>query len=90
MDLVSPLQPLLLGNTPLGNLISGDLLTTLLPLPLAEFQSPGPILFKIGPLTIRWYGFLIASALLLAVFLSQFLARCQKVSRSVCLYRRNG
>ncbi|MBW4591572.1 MAG: prolipoprotein diacylglyceryl transferase [Brasilonema angustatum HA4187-MV1] len=50
-------------------------------LPLAfEFSSPGPILVKIGPLTIRWYGFLIASAVLIGVTLSQFLAKRRNVN----------
>lgn len=44
--------------------------------PLAfQFQSPGPIIFKLGPLAIRWYGLLIASAVLLGVSLSQYLAK---------------
>jgi phosphatidylglycerol:prolipoprotein diacylglycerol transferase len=43
-----------------------------------QFQSPGPIFFEIGPITVRWYGFLIASAVLIGVTLSQYLAkRCQ-------------
>jgi len=34
--------------------------------PLAfQFASPGPILVKLGPLTIRWYGLLIATAVLI-------------------------
>ncbi|WP_017318892.1 prolipoprotein diacylglyceryl transferase [Mastigocladopsis repens] len=50
-------------------------------LPLAfQFTSPGPILVKIGPLTIRWYGFLIASAVLIGVTLSQFLAKRRNVN----------
>lgn len=45
-------------------------------LPLAfEFASPGPIIFQIGNLAIRWYGLLIASAVLLGVTLSQYLAQ---------------
>jgi phosphatidylglycerol:prolipoprotein diacylglycerol transferase len=40
-----------------------------------QFQSPGPIMFEIGPLSIRWYGFLIASAVLIGVTLSQYLAK---------------
>lgn len=40
-----------------------------------RFQSPGPIFFEIGPLTIRWYGLLIASAVLIGVILSQYLAK---------------
>jgi phosphatidylglycerol:prolipoprotein diacylglycerol transferase len=38
----------------------------------AEFASPGP---TIGPLPIRWYGFLIASAVLMGVSLSSYLAK---------------
>lgn len=43
------------------------------------FQSPGPIFFEIGPLSLRWYGLLIASAVLIGVALSQWLAQRQKV-----------
>ena len=39
------------------------------------FQSPGPIIFEIGPFVIRWYGLLIASAILIGVTLSQYLAQ---------------
>jgi len=39
------------------------------------FQSPGPIIFEIGPFIIRWYGLLIASAILIGVTLSQYLAQ---------------
>ncbi|WP_414583502.1 prolipoprotein diacylglyceryl transferase [Scytonema sp. PCC 10023] len=50
-------------------------------LPLAfQFTSPGPILVKIGPLTIRWYGLLIATAVLIGVTLSQFLAKRRNVN----------
>ena len=41
----------------------------------AIFASPGRILFELGPLTIRWYGLLIASAILIGVNLSQSLAK---------------
>jgi phosphatidylglycerol---prolipoprotein diacylglyceryl transferase len=40
-----------------------------------QFQSPGPIILEIGSLAIRWYGLLIASAVLIGVTLSQYLAR---------------
>ena len=40
-----------------------------------QFQSPGPIIFEIGPLALRWYGLLIASAVLIGVSLSQYLAQ---------------
>lgn len=50
-------------------------------LPLAfMFTSPGPILVKLGPLTIRWYGLLIASAVLIGVTLSQYLAKRRNVN----------
>lgn len=45
-----------------------------------QFQSPGPILFEAGPLVIRWYGFLIASAVLIGVTLSQWLAKRRHVN----------
>jgi phosphatidylglycerol---prolipoprotein diacylglyceryl transferase len=50
-------------------------------LPLAfQFTSPGPILFQLGPLIIRWYGLLIASAVLIGVTLSQYLAKRRNVN----------
>jgi phosphatidylglycerol---prolipoprotein diacylglyceryl transferase len=36
-------------------------------LPLIQFASPGPILVEIGPITIRWYGLLIASVCILNI-----------------------
>ncbi|MEC4986214.1 MAG: prolipoprotein diacylglyceryl transferase [Oscillatoria sp. PMC 1068.18] len=45
-----------------------------------QFQSPGPIIFELGPLTIRWYGLLIASAVLIGVTLSQYLASRRHVN----------
>jgi len=42
---------------------------------LAVFTSPGPILVEVGSFTIRWYGLLIASAVLIGVTLSQNLAK---------------
>jgi len=47
---------------------------------LLTFQSPGPILFHLGPLTFRWYGLLIAIAVLLGVTLSQFLAKRRQLN----------
>jgi phosphatidylglycerol:prolipoprotein diacylglycerol transferase len=41
---------------------------------LAEFTSPGQVLVRLGPLTIRWYGLLIAIAVLLGVFLAEKIA----------------
>jgi len=44
-----------------------------------QFTSPGPTLIELGPLTIRWYGLLIASAVLIGVSLSQYLAKQRNV-----------
>ncbi|MGB5711851.1 MAG: prolipoprotein diacylglyceryl transferase [Waterburya sp.] len=44
-----------------------------------QFQSPGPIIFEIGPIVVRWYGLLIATAVLLGVTLSQYLAKRRRV-----------
>jgi len=50
-------------------------------LPLvAKFVSPGPILLEWGPLTIRWYGLLIATAVLIGVSLSMSLAKRRNVN----------
>lgn len=49
-------------------------------LPLAfQFTSPGPILVDLGPITIRWYGLLIASAVMIGITLSQYLAKRRHV-----------
>ena len=45
-----------------------------------QFQSPGPIIFQIGPLALRWYGLLIASAVLIGISLSQYLAKRRGVN----------
>ncbi len=45
-----------------------------------QFASPGPILFEWGPIVVRWYGFLIASAVLIGVTLSQYLASRRQIN----------
>ena len=45
-----------------------------------QFQSPGPIIFELGPIALRWYGLLIATAVLLGVTLSQYLAKKRRVN----------
>ena len=45
-----------------------------------QFMSPGPIIVEIGPVALRWYGLLIASALLLGVTLSQYLAQRRRLN----------
>jgi phosphatidylglycerol---prolipoprotein diacylglyceryl transferase len=44
-----------------------------------QFQSPGPIIFERGPIALRWYGLLIAMAVLIGVTLSQYLAKARRV-----------
>ena len=52
-----------------------------LALPLGfQFTSPGPIIFQLGSLAVRWYGLLIASAVLIGVSLSQYLAPKRRVN----------
>lgn len=48
-----------------------------------QFQSPGPIAFEIGPLVVRWYGLLIASAVLIGVNLSQYLAKRRHIDPNI-------
>mgnify|MGYP005701091153 FL=1 len=50
-------------------MLNGVLLTP------AMFQSPGPMVFEFGPLAIRWYGLLIALAVLLGLWISTQLAK---------------
>ncbi len=50
-------------------------------LPLAfKFASPGSVLIDLGPVAIRWYGLLIASAVLIGVSLSRYLAKRRNVN----------
>lgn len=53
--------------------------TLVLPLGF-QFTSPGQIIFQLGPLAVRWYGLLIASAVLIGVSLSQYLAAKRRVN----------
>lgn len=47
------------------------------------FTSPGPLFFEWGAFSIRWYGLLIASAVLLGVTLSQYLAEKRGFSADI-------
>lgn len=50
-------------------------------LPMAfEFTSPGPIIFELGPLAIRWYGLLIATAVLLGLSLARTLGKTRHLN----------
>jgi len=42
---------------------------------LLTFTSPGPILWQVGDFAIRWYGFLIALAVIVGTVIAQRLAR---------------
>lgn len=56
------------------------LLTTFFTLTAAvEFTSPG-VGFPLGPLNVRWYGLLIASAVLIGLTLAQRLAQSRQLS----------
>jgi len=44
-------------------------------MPLALFTSPGPLLFQLGPFSLRWYGLLIAIAVLMGLLLATRLGR---------------
>ena len=57
-----------------------DFMSVLFSVLFSVLQSPGPVLFELGPLTLRWYGFLIALAVLLGVNLSQWLAQQRQVN----------
>ncbi|NJN29430.1 MAG: prolipoprotein diacylglyceryl transferase [Synechococcales cyanobacterium RM1_1_8] len=49
-------------------------------LPFAfQFTSPGPVLYDFGPVAIRWYGLLIASAVLIGLSVSRWLATKRQV-----------
>jgi phosphatidylglycerol:prolipoprotein diacylglycerol transferase len=50
-------------------------MTLALPSDLATFTSPGPLVFQLGPLALRWYGLLIALAVLLGLALATRLGR---------------
>ncbi len=47
---------------------------------LLFFASPGPNIFQIGSFTLRWYGLLIASAVLIGVNLSIYLAKKRQIN----------
>lgn len=50
---------------------------------LAIFTSPGPEMVQIGPFAIRWYGFLIAIAIVLGLQLSQYLAKFRQLKPEI-------
>ncbi len=56
-----------------------DLIPPFSPSLLGLFTSPGETAFTIGSLHVRWYGILIASAVLIGIQLSRFLAKRRRV-----------
>ena len=47
------------------------------------FASPGPELFQFGPFVLRWYGLLIAAAVLIGLNLSSRLAQQRKLENGL-------
>ncbi|NMF84070.1 prolipoprotein diacylglyceryl transferase [Nodosilinea sp. P-1105] len=47
---------------------------------LGQFASPGPVAFQLGPIVIRWYGLLIASAVVIGLFLAQRLGQRRNIA----------
>ncbi len=46
---------------------------------LATFTSPGPLVFQLGPFSLRWYGLLIAIAVLAGLALATRLGRARGI-----------
>ena len=46
-------------------------------MPFLVFTSPGPLVFQLGPFALRWYGLLIALAVLLGLGLATRLAKAR-------------
>jgi phosphatidylglycerol---prolipoprotein diacylglyceryl transferase len=74
-----PTELLNLSNSLASGLLSasGDILT--LPLLAMQFMSPGDEIFHYGIFRLKWYGLLIASAVLIGVNLSMWLAKKRQV-----------
>ena len=52
---------------------------------IATFSSPGPELLKLGPFVLRWYGLLIAIAVLIGLNLSSRLARIKGLPQGLVI-----
>lgn len=50
---------------------------------LATFTSPGPLVFQLGPLALRWYGLLIAVAVLLGLLVAMRLGRERSIESAL-------
>lgn len=51
------------------------IITSMAGSPMGVLASPGPVAFELGPVTVRWYGLLITTALLLGIALAQRLGQ---------------
>ena len=47
------------------------------------FTSPGPIIYQLGPLSLRWYGLLIALAVVFGILIAQYLAQHRNVNPEI-------
>lgn len=52
-------------------------------MPFLVFTSPGPLVFQLGPFALRWYGLLIALAVLLGLGLATRLAKARGMDPAV-------
>tara|TARA_Y100001968_G_C19441422_1_gene762750 strand:+ start:1161 stop:2078 length:918 start_codon:yes stop_codon:yes gene_type:complete len=50
---------------------------------IAIFRSPGPIIFNIGPISLRWYGLLIATSVLIGLSISNELGKRRGLAKDV-------
>ena len=52
-------------------------------MPFLVFTSPGPLVFQLGPFALRWYGLLIALAVLLGLGLATRLAKARGIDPAI-------
>ena len=52
-------------------------------MPFLVFTSPGPLVFQLGPIALRWYGLLISLAVLLGLALATRLGRTRGIEPAV-------
>ena len=50
---------------------------------IAIFQSPGSTIFNLGPISLRWYGVLIALSVLIGLKLSTYLAKKRNLAQGL-------
>lgn len=53
------------------------------PLLAFEFTSPGRVIFQLGPIAIRWYGLLIAIAVLVGVTLTEYIGTKKGIAAEI-------